>query len=83
LWQLEQVPETWAWSTRVAGRHVLVAWQLSQLVSVAMCEAALPVAFTPLWQLKQFPATPVWLKPVAGRHAVVPWQLPHSAVVTM
>jgi hypothetical protein len=35
----------------VAGRHVLVAWQLSQLVSLAMCDVPLPVAFTPLWQL--------------------------------
>ena len=51
LWQLEQVPETWAWSTRVVGFHALVVWQLSQLVSVVMCDVLLPVAFTPLWQL--------------------------------
>ena len=25
LWQLEQVPMTWAWSTRVAGFHAVVA----------------------------------------------------------
>ena len=30
LWQLEQVPMTWAWSTRVAGFHAVVAWQASQ-----------------------------------------------------
>ena len=37
LWQRAQVPETCAWSTRVAGFQALVAWQLSQLVSVVMC----------------------------------------------
>jgi len=48
LWQELQVPVTWAWSTRTAGCHVLVVWQLSQLVSVEMCEEPLPVALVPL-----------------------------------
>jgi hypothetical protein len=58
LWHEPQVPVTWAWSTRNAGRHALVAWQLSQLVSVVMCELPLPVALVPLWQLKQLPVIP-------------------------
>jgi hypothetical protein len=49
-WQLLQVPDTWLWSTRTAGFHAVVVWQASQLVSLAMCAAFLPVALVPLWQ---------------------------------
>jgi hypothetical protein len=34
LWQDEQLPITWAWSTRVAGFHALVAWQASHTALV-------------------------------------------------
>jgi hypothetical protein len=33
-WHEKQVPVTWVWSTREAGRHVVVAWHDSQLVDV-------------------------------------------------
>ena len=49
LWQLLQVPVTWLWSTRIAGFQAVVVWQVSQLVSLAMCVAPLPVAVVPLW----------------------------------
>jgi hypothetical protein len=48
-WQLLQVPVTWLWSTRTAGRHAVVVWQLSQLVSLEMCVLPLPAAVVPLW----------------------------------
>jgi len=30
LWQLEQLPFTWLWSTRVAGFQLVEAWHDSQ-----------------------------------------------------
>jgi hypothetical protein len=45
------------WSTRTAGFHAVVVWQLSQLESLAMCALPLPVARVPSWQEKQVPMT--------------------------
>ncbi|RPI32549.1 MAG: hypothetical protein EHM52_00125 [Actinomycetota bacterium] len=56
------------WSTRSAGFHAEAVWQLSQLVSLAMWAAFLPVAIVPLWQEKQLPMVCVWSTRVAGRH---------------
>jgi hypothetical protein len=63
LWQETQVPVTCVWSTLVAGFQVVVPWQLSQLLLVAMCVAGLPVTVPvlivtpPLWQETQVPVT--------------------------
>ena len=51
-----------AWSKRRRASRRSVAWQLSQLLLVAMCVAFLPVACVPLWQVTQVPVTPAWLK---------------------
>jgi hypothetical protein len=56
LWQLEQLPVTSAWSTLTVVQLV-VTWQLSQLLVLAMCVAFLPVALMPLWQVAQVPVT--------------------------
>ena len=82
-WHEKQLPMTWVWSTRVAGRHPDGEWQDSQVLLDWMWLEPLPVAFTPLWQLEQLTVIPAWLKPVAGFQAVVAWQLPHSAAVAM
>ena len=42
----------------VAGRHVLVVWQLSQSLPTGMCCDPLPVAAVPLWQELQLPVMP-------------------------
>jgi hypothetical protein len=80
LWHEEQLPSTCAWSTRVTGCQVDVAWQLSQAALDLMWEVFLPVARTPSWQLAQLAVMPVWSKP-AGRHAIVVWHELHSEVV--
>src|SRR5512140_2155971 len=82
LWQLEQVPMTWAWSTFDAGFHALTTWQASQTFDVKMCVAFLPLAFTPLWQFAQPDVMPLWVK-FAGCQAMVEWQALHSCVVGM
>jgi hypothetical protein len=56
LWQETQVPVTCVWSTLVAGFQVVVPWQFSQVLLVAMCVGVLPVTvpvlmvMLPLWQ---------------------------------
>ena len=57
LWHEEQVPVTCEWSTRVAGRQLVVLWQLWHCVVVVMCVAFLPVAVVPLWHEAQLPVT--------------------------
>ena len=66
----------------MAGFHVVVAWQDSQLALDVMCVACLPVALVPLWQLAQPLTMPVWVND-DGFHADVAWQEPHSAAVGM
>ena len=82
LWQDEQVPLTWLWSTLRGGLQTLVVWQASQALVVVMWVADLPVAWVPLWQLEQLPLIPAWLK-LAGVQALVAWQSLHWAVVGM
>ena len=48
LWQVEQLPCTSVWSTRVTGFQEVVAWQAAQFVVEAICVAFLPVAVVPL-----------------------------------
>ena len=82
LWHELQVPVTCAWSTRVAGFQADTAWQASQVLLVARCDALLPVAFTPSWQLAQLPTMPVWSQ-FAGVQAVGVWQDSQSSLLTM
>ena len=48
LWHEKQLPTTWAWSTRVAGFQLEVAWQDAQLVLLVMWPLFFPVAAAPL-----------------------------------
>jgi hypothetical protein len=41
----------------LAGFQALGLWQFSQVLSLAMCPAFLPVAVVPLWHEKQLPTT--------------------------
>ena len=59
LWQLEQAPTTWAWSTREAGVQAVVTWHDSQVFDVLMCVSVLPVAAVPLWQEAQLSTMPL------------------------
>ena len=56
LWQLPHEPVMLLWSTR-ADVQLVVEWQSSQVLELAMWVADLPVAVVPLWQLEQVPMT--------------------------
>jgi hypothetical protein len=72
LWQVEQLPVTELWSNR-ADVHVLVLWQSSQVLPLAMWVLFLPVAVVPLWQVEQLPVTELWSNR-ADVHVPVLWQ---------
>ena len=48
-------------------------WQLSQVLSLAMCVAFLPEAVVPSWHEKQVPSTCAWSTSEAGFHAATTW----------
>ena len=56
LWQLAQLPFTLLWSN-AAPDQLLVVWQSSQVLPLAIWLADLPVATLPLWHAKQVPIT--------------------------
>jgi hypothetical protein len=58
-------------------------WQLSQLLSLAMCPLFLPAAIVPLWHEKHAPTTCVWSTRVAGFQALVPWHFSQLLVLEM
>ena len=57
-WQVAQESVTPV-CEKFAGRHSVVVWQRSQVLSEGMCVAFLPVARVPSWQDAQFVAIPV------------------------
>jgi hypothetical protein len=56
---------------------------LSQLLSLGMCVAGLPVARVPSWQEKQEPKTCAWSTRVAGFQALVAWHAPQASLDAM
>jgi hypothetical protein len=57
----------------LAGTQAVVAWQLSQVLLLAMCLPGLPGAVVPLWQPAQVPVTARW-STLAGTQPLVAWQ---------
>mgnify|MGYP001826388638 CR=1 FL=1 len=56
LWLLAKLPVSLLWSN-AAPDQLLVVWQSSQVLPLAIWLADLPVAVVPLWQAKQVPIT--------------------------
>jgi len=66
------VPDVCVWSI-VTVCQLVVTWQASQLLVLAIWVEGLPVAVVPLWHEEHVPVAELWSKEVAV-HVVVVWQ---------